>query len=196
MYFSADYRQTWATYLPSATSASHMGMLRVLLIFKPWRQTVIQTVMTTISSPRILVIINCGYFQVIQAVMFLTGAIGIKIAIAKILGIADDVSKLISFLLNSKNCYTEPLTHLWLLLLMALIAIHFCCLLKVFVPWRNVRSIFTTRGWDASAPFPLTLSDTFFLQLSFIYFGTHLIYSWVLRGSVRGTSLSNKHLYM
>lgn len=94
--------------------------------------------------------------------MFLTGAIGIKIAIAKILGIADDVSKLISFLLNSKNCYTEPLTHLWLLLLMALIAIHFCCLLKVFVPWRNVRSIFTTRGWDASAPFPLTLSDTFF----------------------------------
>lgn len=60
----------------------------------------------------LLVIMNCGYLQVIHAVMFLTGAIGIKIAIAKILGIADDVSELFSFLLNSNNCYTKPLTHL------------------------------------------------------------------------------------
>ena len=42
--------------------------------------------------------------------MFLTGAIGIKIAIAKILGIADDVSELFSLLLNSKNCYPKPVT--------------------------------------------------------------------------------------
>jgi len=82
--------------------------------------------MTTIKS-QVLFIVNCGYFQVIQAVMFLTGAIGIKIAIAKILGIADDVSELFSLLLNCKMCYAKPLTHLWLLLLMTLIATHSCC---------------------------------------------------------------------
>ena len=35
----------------------------------------------------------CSIFQAAQGVMFLAGTVGIKIAIAKILGIADDVSQ-------------------------------------------------------------------------------------------------------
>lgn len=54
--------------------------------------------------------LSFGYFQVIQAVMFLTGAIGIKIAIAKILGIADDVSETIN---RSHSCWTQKLLRLF-----------------------------------------------------------------------------------
>ena len=93
--------------------------------------------------------------------MFLTGAIGIKIAIAKILGIADDVSELCSFLLNSKKCYTKSLTHLWLLLLMTLRAIYStCCLLKVFLSWkRREKYLYHSWMWSIS---PFTFSDAFF----------------------------------
>lgn len=34
-----------------------------------------------------------GFFQAVQGVIFLTGTVGIKVAIAKMLGIADDVSQ-------------------------------------------------------------------------------------------------------
>ena len=53
-------------------------------------------------------LISIGYFQVIQTVLFLSGALGIKIAIAKILGIADDVSTSVNIIIHSPlSCWTQ-----------------------------------------------------------------------------------------
>ena len=51
----------------------------------------------------------CSIFQAAQGVMFLAGTVGIKIAIAKILGIADDVSQ-------EKRCFNKCVrtSYVWL----------------------------------------------------------------------------------
>ena len=68
--------------------------------FFVWRQfcsspnmtsfTVTEALKTSYAVGRVILILE--YFQAVQGVAFISGAVGIKIAIAKILGIADDVS--------------------------------------------------------------------------------------------------------